>query len=354
MQKRINWLLLLLLPVLIVIGITGCGKKIEPTTKLRQEPYSDQQFLMGTYVKVQIFDEDKKDILPKVYDRIKELDKKITVNEPGSEVDEINQNAGVKPVKVSEDVFRLIQESVKYSEESSGGFDLTVGPITQLWHIGFDDARKPSQEEIDTALKLVDYHKVKLDEKQQTVYLEKKGMSLDLGAIAKGFITDEAIKVLKTNDVTSAIVDLGGNVYVLGNSPRGKDGTWRVGVQDPNEARNTVVGSVAEKNKSLVTSGIYERNLTVDGKTYHHLFNPKTGYPFENDIAGVTIISDTSIAGDGLSTAIFSMGVKNGLAFVEKRPDIEAIFVTKEDHIYLSKGIRDNFKLNEESHYVIK
>lgn len=118
------------------------------------------------------------------------------------------------------------------------------------------------------------------------------------------------MKVLKDNGVTTAIVDLGGNVYVLGHSPRGKDMDWTVGIQDPNKARNTVLGQVKESNKTLVTSGIYERYLKVDGKTYHHLFDRETGYPFDNDIAGVTIITDKSIDGDGLSTAVFSMGVK--------------------------------------------
>ncbi|MGY3766756.1 FAD:protein FMN transferase [Vagococcus vulneris] len=349
-KSYVKWLL----PLVLLIVITACGKKEESKPKYMVEPYKEQQFLMGTYVNVQIFDEGKKDVIPKVYDRIKELDKKITVNKPGSEVDKINKEAGIKPVKVSDDVYDLIKDAIKYSKESKGGFDLTIGPITQLWHIGFDDARKPEQTEIDRELKFVDYHKVILDDKAKTVYLEEKGMELDLGAIAKGYITDEAVDVLKENDVTSAIVDLGGNVYVLGDSPRGKTGDWRVGIQDPNEARNTVVGSVTEKNKSIVTSGIYERNLEVDGKLYHHLFNGKTGYPFDNEIAGVTIISETSIAGDGLSTAVFSMGVKEGLNFVENRKDIEAIFVTKNDDIYLSSGIQDNFKFNEESHYKVK
>ena len=136
--------------------------------------------------------------------------------------------------------------------------------------------------EIDAALKLVDYKKVKLNDQKQTIYLEEKGMALDLGAIAKGFIADEVVKLLKKHGVTTAIVDLGGNVYVLGKSPRGKDTPWTVGIQDPNQARNVTVGSVLASNQTLVTSGIYERYLEVDGVKYHHLFNPKTGYPFDN------------------------------------------------------------------------
>ena len=360
--KNKKWQLLLAIPLLLIFLVACNDKESKKTTstsgdvKLLKEPYKKEEFLMGTYVRVQIFDEGKEDVLDKTFDRIKELDKKITVNEKGSgsEIEEINEQAGIKPVKVSDDVFRLVEDSLYYSEDSKGGFDLTIGPITELWHIGFDDARKPEQSEIDEALKLVDYHKVKLDEKEKTVFLEEKGMRLDLGAIAKGYITDEAVQVLVDNDVTSGIVDLGGNIYVLGDSPRSKDGDWKIGIQDPNEARNTIAGSVTNKDMSLVTSGIYERNLEVDGKMYHHLFDSKTGYPFENEIAGVTIISETSVAGDGLSTGVFSMGVKGGMEYVEARKDIDAIFITKEDDIYLSSGVQDRFVLNEDSPYKVK
>ena len=165
-------------------------------------------------------------------------------------------------------------------------------------------------------------------------------MIIDLGAIAKGYITDEVVKVLKKQGVTTAIVDLGGNVYVLGHSPRGENQDWTVGIQDPNMARGSVLGSIKERNKTLVTSGIYERYLEVDGKKYHHLFDPKTGYPID---------------GDGLSTAVFSMGVKKGLEYVESELNngTEAIFVTKDDKVYVTDPIKDTFKLSEDSHYTM-
>ncbi|MEI5993886.1 FAD:protein FMN transferase [Candidatus Enterococcus mansonii] len=345
-------ILMVLMTALFAVILVGCGTK-DKASKINKEPYSDQQSLLGTYVQVRIYDEGKKDVLKKAFDRVKELGDKITVNEKGSEIDAINEQAGIKPVKVSDDIYPLLKRAYEYSQDSSGGFDMAIGPITQLWHIGFSDARKPSQEEINQALKLVDYHKVKLNDQDKTVYLEEKGMQLDLGAIAKGFITDEVVKVLKDNGVTTAIVDLGGNVYVLGHSPRGKDMDWNVGIQDPNKARNTVIGTVKESNKTLVTSGIYERFLEVDGKNYHHLFDPKTGYPFDNDIAGVTVITNESIDGDGLSTAVFSMGVKKGLEYAEGLKDVDVIFVTKEDKVFVSKDIENVFELGKDSGYTM-
>ncbi|EGP5555025.1 FAD:protein FMN transferase [Enterococcus faecium] len=352
---------------LITLGIsfmvlTGCTDSAKNTTtestastKILKDPYSDEQFLLGTYVRIRVYDEGKESALKPAFDRVKELGDKITINQKGSEIDEVNEQAGIKPVKVSDDVYTLVKRSYEYSQDSQGGFDMAIGAITQLWRIGFDDARKPSQEEIDQALKLVDYHKIELNDKEKTVYLKEKGMIIDLGAIAKGYITDEVVKVLKKQGVTTAIVDLGGNVYVLGHSPRGENQDWTVGIQDPNMARGSVLGSIKERNKTLVTSGIYERYLEVDGKKYHHLFDPKTGYPFDNDIASVTIITDKSIDGDGLSTAVFSMGVKKGLEYVESELNngTEAIFVTKDDKVYVTDPIKDTFKLSEDSHYTM-
>ncbi|WP_083378596.1 FAD:protein FMN transferase [Enterococcus timonensis] len=353
---------LLSLSVLLLASCTsqsGTDQTNESTTtsqKINTKAYEDQQFLLGTYVDIRIFDNGKESVLEDAFARVKELGDKITVNQEGSEVDAVNANAGVAPVKVSDDVYRLAKEALKYSEDSNGGFDMAIGPITAMWHIGFDDARKPSQEEIDAALTLVDYTKVQFDDEAQTIYLTEKGMALDFGAIAKGFITDEVVEVLKNSGVTCAIVDLGGNVYVLGNSSRStaeEKIDWTVGIQDPNQARNVILGQLPESNKSLVTSGIYERYLKVDGKTYHHLFDPKTGYPFDNDIAGVTIVTEKSVDGDGLSTAVFSMGVKNGLAYVETLDDVDAIFVTTEGKVFVTSGIEETFTLSEESGYTM-
>ena len=345
MRKKLLFSLITLgISFMVLTGCTNSAKKTttesSASTKILKDPYSDEQFLLGTYVRIRVYDEGKEAALKPAFDRVKELGDKITINQKGSEIDEVNEQAGIKPVKVSDDVYTLVKRAYEYSQDSQGGFDMAIGAITQLWRIGFDDARKPSQEEIDQALKLVDYHKIELNDQEKTVYLKEKGMIIDLGAIAKGYITDEVVKVLKKQGVTTAIVDLGGNVYVLGHSPRGENQDWTVGIQDPNMARGSVLGSIKERNKTLVTSGIYERYLEVDGKKYHHLFDPKTGYPFDNDIASVTIITDKSIDGDGLSTAVFSMGVKKGLEYVESELNngTEAIFVTKDDKVYVQAG----------------
>lgn len=348
------------------VGLTlvacGADKKEKTTTStskinvdnILKEPLEDKQFLLGTYVSIRVYDKGKEQALKDAFARVKELGDKITVNEEGSEVDKVNAQAGVAPVVVSDDVYRVSKAAYDYSKDSNGAFDMAIGPITSLWHIGFDDARKPAQAEIDAALKLVDYKKVIFNDADKSIFLQEKGMQLDLGAIAKGFITDEVVKVLKDAGVTTAIVDLGGNVYVLGNSSRSTENNavkWTVGIQDPNQARNVVLGQIPESNMSLVTSGIYERYLKVDGKTYHHIFDPTTGYPFDNGIAGVTIICKKSIDGDGLSTTIFALGVKGGMDYINKLDGVEAVFVTTDDEVFVTKGIEDTFVLNNDAGY---
>ena len=346
--KNNGKILLLLFSMLLIIS--GCGEtKEKEATKLVNDPYSRTEFLMGTVVNVKIYDEGKKEVLTEVFDRIEELSEKITVNDGQSEVEKINEQAGIQPLEVSDDIYSLLKAAYGYSKESDGGFDMTIGPLTDLWRIGFDDAKKPIQSEIDASLALVDYSKVELDDEKQTIFLKDKDMRLDLGAIAKGYITDEAVETLKENEVSTAIVDLGGNIFVLGNSPRAKDAEWNVGIQDPFETRGEILGSIPISNKTIVTSGIYERFIEVDGEKYHHLLDPETGYPFNNELAGVSIITEQSIDGDGLSTVVFSKGLDGGLDFINQSEGIEAIFVTKDKSVYLSNGMKKQFRLNNDN-----
>ncbi|WP_071393184.1 FAD:protein FMN transferase [Bacillus tuaregi] len=346
-MKKNKLLSLLLVFLLFLSGCAGQEKEAKGP-ELLTSPYKKTEFMMGTVVTIKIYDEGKEAVLESVFDRIKYLAAHITVNEneEKSEIDEINRQAGVEPVKVSKDIYELIEAGEAYSIDTKGSFDITIGPLTNLWRIGFPDARKPEQAEIDAILPLIDYGQVELNKKEQTVFLKKQGMQLDLGSIAKGFIADEVVEVLKENDVTTAIIDLGGNIYVLGNNPSGRE--WTVGIQDPLSTRGATIGKISEANKSIVTSGIYERYLEVGGKTYHHLLNPDDGYPYMNDIAGVSIVSEKSIDGDGLSTSLFSKGIQGGLEFIEQYEDTEAIFISTDNKVYVTSGLKDNFELTND------
>jgi len=340
-------ILIFLLTALLIISGCSSASKAE-SNNLVTSPYSKTEFLMGTVVTVKIYDKNKEDILNLAFERINELADKTSSEEKDSEITAINENAGIKPIKVSEDVYRLVEVAKEHSHLADGKFDISVGPLTKLWHIGFPDARKPDQSEIDAILPLINYEDVILDEQKQTVYLTKKDMLLDLGAVAKGFITDEVVTVLQENDVTTAIIDLGGNIFVLGNHPSGDP--WTIGIQDPNAARGATVGKVSRSNESIVTSGVYERYIEVDGEIYHHLLNPDTGYPFTNDLAGISIITDSSTDADALSTTAFSKGIKDGIQFIETFTDAEAIFISHDNEVFLTKGLEGKFELTNEQY----
>lgn len=264
--------------LLLSLLIGGCGNGgVQEETAIRKEPYEKTEFLMGTYVTVRVYDEGKEAVLEEAFAHVEELADKITVNEPGSEIDAINAVAGTEAVELSEDIYPLVRSAWDYSKASDGNFDLSIGPITELWHIGFEDARKPEQSEIDAALALVDYERVVLDDAARTVQLADAAMRLDLGAIAKGYITDEVKDLLAENGVTTAIIHLGGNVYVMGGSPLREGESWNVGIQDPMAARGETIGKTKQKNRSIVTSGIYERYIEVEGVSYHHLMDPENG-----------------------------------------------------------------------------
>lgn len=341
---------LLLFTVLLTFSLilVSCGSKQHD---LRTKPYVKELFAMGTYIKITSYDKGHEKDIQAALNIAKDYDKKTSVNQKGSELDKINAQSGIKPVKVSKSVYDLLAKSYSYSKKEAG-FDMMIGALTSLWHIGFDDARKPSQAEIDKALPLVSYESIQFDEKEQTVYLPVKGAKLDLGAITKGYVADQMTDYLKTHGVTTAIIDLGSSsLSLMGHSPRGETTPWRIGIKDPNKQVSDQIGFLQAENESVTTSGIYERFLKVDGKIYPHILDPKTGYPFDNDIQSVTIVSDNGVDGDALSTTIFAMGTKKGYAYVEKTKDIGAIFVDKDDKVYVTPNLAKRFELDESSHY---
>ena len=311
------------------------------------DPLSRSEFMLGALCTIRLYDNKSEEILEKVFARIAEIEERVSSNAEGTDVDEISKNAGIQKVQVSDDTIAIIKKGLEFAGLSDGAFDITIGPLVRLWNIGFDDARVPEQHEIDAVLGLINSDDIEINEDENTVFLKRKGMRLDLGAVAKGYVADEVAKVLRENGSESAIIDLGGNIYTVGSKG---DRPWVIGIQDPFDRRGAYVGTVRYSNKSFVTSGVYERYLEQDGVFYHHLLNPHTGYPFENNIAGVTIVSDYSVDGDALSTVAYSKDVETGLEMIETLENIEAIFVTLDRNVYISSGLRNNFILEDDTY----
>ena len=208
--------------------------------------------------------------------KLKELENTLSINKTGTLIDKINEQAGIAPVVVDEDTYQVLEEGLVYSQLTDGAFDITIGPIVKLWNIGFPEARVPSTTEITETLPLIGFDKVVLNPNDSSVYLSEKGMRLDLGGIGKGYAADVIATLLKEHGVKHAIIDLGGNLYTLGDKPGNQ--LWSIGIQDPFNPRGKIIGRLKTANKSIVTSGIYERYLEdANGRKYHHILDPKTG-----------------------------------------------------------------------------
>jgi len=320
-------------------------KAVEKDIEDKIKSMGGQFFFLNSILTLDIYDEglDKAKINQKVEDRVRELENKMSTKIATSEVSKINDNAGIDKVKVSDDTYTVIKEALKYGKISKGKFDITVGNLVDLWGIGTENEKVPSKDEIQKTLATVDYNKIEIDENNKTVYLKEKGMKIDLGAIAKGYVADEIVKILEKEGVKSAIINLGGNVYVYG-SKGGKN--FKIGIRNPLAPDpNDYLGIYQSQNESVVTSGVYERFFEKDGKRYHHILSTSDGYPIDNNLISTSIITKNSMDADALSTTTFALGLEEGLKLIENTPNTEAMFITSDKKIYMTSGMKDKFEL---------
>lgn len=335
----------------LIVGCTG-GQITDEVEKeeTQNEFISETGFYLDTIIEIKIYnpDDNSEEIIDKAIGKITELEQLLSVHIEGSDIWNLQKNAGVQPVKVLDETLEVIQLSIEHSELTNGVFDITIGPLVDLWAIDPPEGYIPTEEELETILPKVDYEKLIINEGNKTVFLEDEGMIANLGAIAKGYIADEVKEVLIENGVENAIINLGGNVLLVGGRP--DNTSFKIGIQDPNSERGRYLGVVSAEDISIVSSGDYERYFEVEGNRYHHILNPITGYPADNELRQVNILSENSALGDGLSTSVFLMGLEDGMALVESMDNIEAIFLTKDNKIYLSSGIGENFIFNEDNY----
>ena len=251
----------------------------------------------------------------------------------GSDVWRINHADGM-PVEVSDDTVSILSCARRISELTGGAFDVTIAPVSTLWDFTSEDHVLPDADEIARAAGMVDYTKLELD--GNTVRLPA-GMMIDLGGIAKGYIADRIKAYLVNRGVRHAILSFGGNIVAIGEKK--PDGTeWKVGVQDIDKKTGEYMLVSRSLGGSTVTSGIYERGFDLDGVRYHHLLSASTGWPVQNELASVTIFSDSSMEGDALSTAAFVLGTEEGLKLIESLEGIEALFISRDRKVTYSSG----------------
>lgn len=342
----------LLLSTALILAFSSCRQS-------SPERISETDFALGTTCSVQLYGTQYKDKLAPALALATKIEEKMSAHTEDSEVAEINRNAGQKPVEVSEETFKLIARAKEFSSIGNGVFDLTVGPLVELWDIGSGEESVPSAEEIEAALQKVDYKDVELIPKGRSsvestekvegpqVYLQQAGMRIDLGAIAKGYAADRIVEYLKSEGVEYGIVNLGGNVYAFGE--KHNDSVWKIGIQSPEASRGNYLGVVELIDKAVVTSGKYERYFMEDGVRYHHILDTEDGFPIEKDLASVSIISADATEADALSTLVFGLGLEKGLEFTEQRPGVDSILVTEDNTVFTTSGLRTSFKLTDKN-----
>lgn len=247
-----------------------------------------------------------------------------------SEISQINAASGA-PVTVSDETIELLEKALYYCELSEGRFDITIAPVSALWNFEENHTGTlPDPDAITEALTHVDYHTIRID--GNTVTLTDPQAQIDLGGIAKGYIADKLKEYLVGAGVEHALINLGGNVLAVGSR---YDGTaFHIGIQKPFDQQNTAITQVDVTNCSVVSSGTYERYFEKDGTIYHHILDPATGYPYQNDLLQVTILSDDSVDGDALSTTCFALGLEEGSRLVESLDGIYAIFITQDYELH--------------------
>lgn len=295
---------------------------------------------MNTFMTIQSFGSKAKKANIAVQTRIENLEKDISTTKEESFIYKINHNNG-NPVQVNSDTFELINFAINKAYESEGALNIALYPVISAWGFTNGNYRIPAKDEIQNLLTHTDYTKIILRD-DKTVSVDNE-MKIDLGALGKGYAGDEAIKILKNMGIKSAILDLGGNIQTLGAKTDGSD--WTVGIKNP-WGENGVIAGIKIRNQAVITSGGYERFFTgEDGKKYIHIFDGKEGRPVENEIASVTIISDSGLYGDTLSTTMYVMGLEKACKYWMEHRDYEMVIITKDQQLYYTTGLKDKLIL---------
>ena len=313
-------------------------------------PISISDFKLDTFITITIYDTQDESLLKGAVDLCDHYEKIFSRTLPESELYRLNHRSGKGNTwLISEDLSSLLSSGLAWSQKTEGAFDITLAPLTSLWNFSGEEHAVPSDQDIKEALAKCGSEGILLS--GQEITLPSPDTRFDLGALAKGYIADRIKEYLKENGVNSAIINLGGNVLCVGNKPD-KESTgqasgipFHIGIQKPFDTSGDYLLSIAIEDQSVVTSGIYQRCFEQDGVLYHHILDPSTGYPFDNGLLSVSIISDTSIDGDILSTSCFALGYEKGMEFINSIPDAYAIFITSDYEVHYSEGLNDKYNI---------
>lgn len=327
---------LISLTLIIFVVSSAC----QQANDAKREVISSTEFVLNTAATISLYDSDDYNLITESFKICRDYENLLSKTIEDSEIGRINTR---KTNEVSTDTAELLELSLEFAEQSNGAFDITIGSITDLWDFTSNEKHIPDQELINVAKQYVDYRTIKIAD--QKILFENENTKLDLGAIAKGFIADQVKEYLVEQGVTSAIINLGGNVQCIGRKDQEKG--FRVGIQKPFDSGSIVEIELNDEFSSVVTSGVYQRYFEKENQIYHHIIDPKTGYPTNNHLLSVTIISKDSSSGDALSTACLVLGLEKGMKLIDEKDDLYAIFIDDDFNIYYSEGLQETLITSE-------
>lgn len=336
LSARARVILAFLLGASLLAGSALAQKKTTPLTKTG--------FMLDTSVTVTLYNHQSEDILDHCFTMIRDYENMFSKTIPGSEVYKLNhRDPSEQTFTISDDLASILSEALHYSEVSDGAYDVTIEPVATLWNFSGNPGTVPADSDIKAAAAKVNYRNLKLD--GNTLTFLSPDTTIDLGSIAKGYIADRVKEYLESAGVTSAIINLGGNVLCVGENGHKP---FVIGLQKPFADHNTTYATLNIDGLSVVSSGVYERHFIVDGVNYHHILNPATGYPYENGLVQVSIVSERSVDGDALSTTCFALGLEKGRALIESMDGVYGYFVDDDYNVTYTEGAKDLIKsLNE-------
>ena len=294
-----------------------------------KEPISKTGIYFDTVISNDIYDSNNTSHLEQCFEYCKEFEETVSRTIETSEIYQINHANG-NPVEVSDVTLELLKKGVEYGDLTNGKFDITIAPLSELWDFKNNTGTVPNEQDIKEALSHVNYKNIVIDGNMITLTDPKS--AIDLGGIAKGYMADRLKEYLTKQGVESALINLGGNILAVGSKP---DGTpFHLGIQKPFDKQGVTITSVKTADSSVVSSGVYERYFKTDDALYHHILNSKTGFPYNNGLLGVTILSEKSVDGDALSTSCFALGLEDGMKLIQSFDDVDAIFVTDDYQLH--------------------
>mgnify|MGYP002509769920 FL=1 len=316
-----------LLPALLLLA--GCSS-------IRTQPLERTFFAMDTVMSVRLYDGGGEDLLDAAENRVKELERLLSVTDSGSEVYALDRTGAAV---LSPDTAELLAGALELCQRTDGALDISIYPVLRVWGFTTGEYSVPTQEDLAALLPLVDHAQIELEGTSAALL---PGMEIDLGSVAKGYTGDVLSAYLKENGVTSALLDLGGNIQAVGSK---RDGSpWRVAIRNP--AGEGSIGVVEARDRAVVTSGGYERYFEQAGIRYWHILDPQTGAPVRNGLASVTVVGDSGLTCDGLSTALFVMGLEDALDHWRLHRDFEAVFVLEDGSVTITAGLEGSFSLS--------